>query len=335
MDNIDNKLKALWKSFLYVFLPYSAFCLSIFFLAVVHSGLFSNYKASFYWAFLSVFIMVIILIGTSFLFPMRYVILSVRYFSLQGKNYEMIKHSDGSLQISKKGYTGAGLIILRFIANLLIAPIGLVLWFVISILIFSKKGFANYYLEHSENISTAKISALIALSVAFMLSLLEIGIINGIVEKYSPNKITMETGSLVLESTGYDTTEKTLLNNYTFTVFVTHPQLNELSDVKCEITFEYNGISLEKDIINIGERPFDKDKKSFVCYVKNTIQYLDDPNRECLALSNIDLSKIIVHVSIKEVYFGKHEFNYIYTSFASKSLREMNADNKLKGNATI
>ncbi len=322
-----NRLKAFLIVTICTLIPYCLFGVSLFFLFYIHSDLFTPYQAPDGFYVLAVFAMIALNVGSAIISPIDLMITVVADIRTPGGVIEIVKWGDGSYSAGGRGDAGAGIIILKFIINVILTPIMPLYYLVMVLMILFKPDFAKTYIERFK-IGVGVLGSGV-LIIGFILSSIELGCIKSNESKYNPVKMTITLSDINLEYESYYK-DHYITKTYFYNISFYHPS----SEIKAaefqECIVKYDGKELDRHTMYtyIYRNGYDKNTFSLVgCFV-NT--YIDesydgyDYNRidsdyydfhDYISFSDIDISKLEIHFVLRYAKVGKHEFSYIRTGW--------------------
>ncbi len=327
----DSKFKAFLLSSVLILIPYSLFILSLVFLFKLHSGIMMSYQAPDGFVVLAVFSMMALIVGSSIMSPLDLTIKVVADIQTPAGAFEITEIGPGNYSVGERGSAGAGIIILKFIVNVIISPFMILYWVVVFILILFKEGFAKKYLNDIEEKGKAIASAVML--VGFILASIELGCVNARDKKYSPDKFLMETSSLVLTNIHYYR-DDFVEDSYQFDITVSHPYLSQLENIEGqEAIILYNGEVLNDLTVSVRIPDYFY-KRNETLYGDNKIHCtLSNIYKETghegsgymgldyysfsnyVKISNLDKTKLEIHYKLRWVSFGQDQYSYIRTGW--------------------
>lgn len=322
-----NKIKSLIFSILAILLPYGLFGLSLYFLFYYHSNLFSSYQVPGGFYVLAVLSMIALNVGSTIISPIDLTITIVADIQTSNGPVEIVDYGGGNYSVLKRGDAGIGLIILKFIVNVLLTPFMLLYWIVIVVLIIFKKNFAEIYVGRIEQ--GKSIVGSIVMIVGFALSIIEFGCVKSRESKYNPEKMMITLNDLNLEYESYYK-DHYVRKEYFYNISLSHPA----SDIK-QIEFQdylvfYGGQKIDRHTMYTYVLREGYDKSTYTLIGSFVNIYIDekyegyDYNRidsdyydfyDYINYSEIDKSKLEFHFTLRYVKVGSNEYSYINTGW--------------------
>ncbi len=240
---------------------------------------------------------------------------------------EIVDYGGGNYSVGKRGDAGAGLIILKFIVNVILTPFMLLYWIVIVILIIFKKNFANVYVERIEQGKC--IVGSIVMIVGFVLSAIEFGCLKSRESKYNPEKMMITLNDLNLEYESYYK-DHYVRKIYFYNISFFHPASNIKRIEFQDYLVFYDGQEIDRHTMYtyVLREGYDKTTYTLIGSFVNT--YIDenyegyDYNRidsdyydfnDYINYTEIDKSKLEFHFTLRYVKVGSNEYSYINTGW--------------------
>lgn len=331
-DNKGNlKLKAILLSCVCILIPYCLFLLSLFFLLRIHSGLMMAYIAPDGFYVLAFFSMMFLIVGSTIMSPLDLTITVIGDVQTSSGAYEIVENGSGSYSVGERGNAGIGIIILKFLVNIIISPFMILYWILVFVLILILKGFAQRYIDSILDRKMFVASGVMCFG--FLLASIELGCINARDKEYSPDKFVLETSSLVLVNTHYYR-DDFVEDSYQFDITMSHPYLSQLEGIEGqEVIILYNGEVLNDLTVSVRIPDYYCEKNETLygdnkihCTLSNVYKEtghegsgymgLDYYNfSDYIKITNLDKTKFELHYKLRWVNFGRDQYSYIRTGW--------------------
>ena len=312
-----SKLKAFLLSSALILIPYSLFALSLFLLFRIHSGIMMPYIPPDGFVLFAVFSMMALIIGSTIISPLDLTIRVVADIQTPSGAYEITEIGTGNYDIAERGSAGVGIIILKFIVNILISPFMIIYWLIVFVLILTKDGFAKKYLGDIEEKGKAIASGVMLVGV--VLASVETGCVNARAEEYSPGKFEMTASSLVLKQR-QTYGDGSITDTYDFEISFYHPRMDALESIEGRgATVFYDGREVDSEALSVtANKYFYKwsDAKIIHCALYNTYG-----ENDAIKLDEIDKSKLEIIYHLSYVSFGQDKYSYIRFESETISVR--------------
>lgn len=322
-----KRLIAISFSILNVLIPYGLFAVSLFFLVYLHIGLFIAYQVPDGFYVLAVFSMIFLNVGSAIISPLDIAINVIADIQTPSGPIEIVQYSGGNYSIGDRGSAGIGVIILKFIVNVLLSPFMIIFWLILLGLIIFKKGFADYYISKTED--NIKMIANIIMLIGFVLSAIEIGCVMSRSKEYSPDKFTFETSNIELVRRNYYIND-IVCDTYNFEITMNHPHIEQLTSINGqEVILLFNKETINRFTLAMDIPDYYWKRNETLYHDRKLHCRLDNFYKESghdghgsaggdiesfdgfIKLSEIDVSKIEIHYKVRDVAFGNEKYNYI------------------------
>lgn len=337
-NNIGLKFKAFALSVLMILLPYCLFAFGLAALFYMHTGLFMSYQIPDGFYVLAVFSMILMNVGSAIISPIDLVINVVADIQTPSGPIEVVDYGGGNYSVGERGSAGVGLIILKFIVNVLLTPFMILYWLIVVVLIFIKKNFAKKYLDRIEDFRNVVADGILVVGV--VLAAIEFGCVKSRDKQYSPDLFSLESTELVFE---YDQVfhDNLAYDVYSFNIVISHPKIDELYTINLqEAKIKYSNEEIDSRIMHISVKDFftarnSKDGvKKFDCTLTNWYEdyerdgygYADlehERFHDYFKLDEIEKSKLEIELSFRDVSFSSGN-NYYFVNTGWYSIRVNN-----------
>ena len=292
------RFKAFTLSVLHIFLPYAFLSASLFLMFYFESGLFHPLASTPNMTAMFIISMIIIIVGSAIISPIEIVTTSFIDVTTPGGTIEVSSFGSGSYFVGGRGDAGIGLLILKFIINILISPFIILYWIIITFMICFKTGYAEYFINLINE--KKKIVGTIILASGFLFSLIGFIIGLGTTNKYSYKKFSFVIDQYNLTETKYYK-DDFVRDTYVFRISFQHPQIDNLESIQFQDSSilvngcETNPISLN---FRINDYYSAKQEKGFIyCVLDN---YYIEPGHEGYGYVGLDLYETSEFIKLKE-----------------------------------
>ena len=319
----NPKIKAILLSCVVILIPYLLFILSLFFLFMIHSGIMMAYIAPDGFVVLAFFSMMALIVGSTIMSPLELTANVIADVQTSSGAYEIAEYGSGNYSVGERGNAGIGIIILKFLVNIIISPFMILYWMLVFILILTVKGYAQRYIDSILDKKMFIASGVMCFG--FLLASIELGCVNANSKEYSPDRFVFQTTELSKYSTHYYR-DDFVADDYEFNIKIFHPHINELKEIEItDVKLMYNGQLVNELTLSARALRFYTeryDDMSIRCYLSNVYLEaghdgygylgLDNYNFDgYIKLSEIDVSKLEIHILLYTVSFGNHNYSYI------------------------